>query len=85
MTQNCVVFEMIFSYFPFFQETCVEKCCIRHGLPLKCLEEKLESQTNSHHNETHRVITMVMSRECHEYHSVLKDCKSECIEEPEGN
>ena len=30
-------------------------------------------------------MTMVVSNECHDLHSILDDCKSECIEEEKGN
>ena len=54
-------------------------CCKKHGLPLKCLEQKLEANTESDHNNTHMVITTIISKECHDYKSVLQDCKKECI------
>lgn len=54
-------------------------CCKKHGLPIKCLEQKLESNTETEHNNTHMVITTVISKECHDYKSVLQDCKKECM------
>ena len=61
-------------------ETCLKGCCIRHGLPAKCLEETMDTQTDSHHNSSHVIVKMVISKECHDYKSVMEECKSECIE-----
>ena len=55
------------------------KCCASHGLPIDCLEQKLDSKSSSHHNSTHMVITTIMSKECHDYKSILEECKNECI------
>ena len=62
-----------------YLENCIMDCCKKHGLPLKCLEQKLEANTESDHNNTHMVITTIISKECHDYKSVLQDCKKECI------
>ena len=55
------------------------KCCKKHGLPIKCLEQKLEANTEAEHNNTHMVITTIISKECHDYKSVLHGCKKECM------
>ena len=70
--------------FLFHLVKCVEKCCVDHGLPMKCLEEKMEGETMSGHNSTHLVVTMVMSNECHDYQEVLQFCKSDCVDDKEG-
>ena len=57
------------------------KCCASHGLPIDCLEQKLDSKSSSHHNSTHMVITTIISKECHNYKSILEECKDECINE----
>ena len=54
-------------------------CCKQHGLPIKCLEQKLESKTESEHNNTHMVITTIISKECHDFKSVLHECKKQCV------
>ena len=54
-------------------------CCKEHGLPIKCLEQKLESNTESEHNNTHMVITTIISKECHDFKSVLHECKKQCM------
>ena len=54
-------------------------CCKQHGLPIKCLKQKLESNTESEHNNTHMVITTIISKECHDFKSVLHECKKECM------
>ena len=54
-------------------------CCKQHGLPIKCLEQKLESNTESEHNDTHMVITTIISKECHDFKSVLHECKKQCM------
>ena len=61
-------------------DQCIVECCFSHGLPKKCLSEKLETKTTSEHNTTHMVVTTVMSKECHKYQKILKECKSGCIE-----
>ena len=54
-------------------------CCKEHGLPIKCLEQKLESKTESEHNNTHMVITTIISKECHDFKSILQECKKQCM------
>ena len=54
-------------------------CCKQHGLPIKCLEQKLESKTESEHNNTHMVITTIVSKECHDSKSILQECKEQCM------
>ena len=55
------------------------ECCVNHGLPIKCLLEKLDSKTESQRNQTHVLITTVLSKECHNQKDILKECKQECI------
>ena len=63
---------------------CVMECCKKHGLPIKCLEQKLEANTEAEHNNTHMVITTIISKECHDYKSVLQECKKECMNVPQA-
>ena len=54
-------------------------CCVKHGLPIHCIEQNLESKTSAHHNNTHVVVTSILSKECHDYKKILKECKVECF------
>ena len=62
-------------------EKCIERCCMDHNVPMKCVEEKSESQMKSGHNSTHLVVTLVMSNECNDYQEALEMCKLECNED----
>ena len=55
------------------------KCCLNHGLPEKCLNEKHETMNVSQLNTTHKFLKMVVSDECLKYKSVMDACKSKCI------
>ena len=55
-----------------------------HNVPMKCVEEKSESQMKSGHNSTHLVVTLVMSNECNDYQEALEMCKLECNEDTKG-
>ena len=61
-------------------DNCILKCCIKHGLPLKCLEETQETRNISLHNATHTVMKSVISKECLQYKTIMKECKTTCIE-----
>ena len=56
---------------------------MKHNLPKECLKESLDTKKDSQHNSTHMVITTVLSKKCHDYNSILEDCKSECVIEEE--
>ena len=58
---------------------CVLECCIDHGLPQKCLGEDLNSKTVAAHNTSHLVVETVITKDCHKYHGIMEDCKSECL------
>ena len=72
---------MTFLYIIDFKpDQCLLKCCHRHGLPTECLEEELETREISRHNETHHTIRVVRSDMCHQYESMMQDCKKTCIQ-----
>ena len=55
------------------------ECCVEHGLPIHCIQQNLDSKTSAHHNDTHVVVTSILSKECHDYKKILKECKAECV------
>ena len=61
-------------------DECLLKCCYDHGMPTECLEEELETREVSRHNETHHTIRVVRSDKCHQYESMMQDCKKTCIQ-----
>ena len=62
-----------------YVEKCIMKCCITHGMPQKCLEEINKSQSVSNHNKTHKIVTIVHSKQCLQYKTIMKECKMNCI------
>lgn len=60
-------------------DNCILKCCINHGLPLRCLEESQETRNVSLHNATHAVLKSFISKECLQYKTVMEECKTTCI------
>ena len=49
-------------------------------MPKKCLDEINETQSVSNHNETHKIVTIVHSKQCLLYKTIMKECKINCIE-----
>ena len=60
-------------------EKCLQKCCINHGLPVECLEEKVESKKILPYNDSHHEIRLVRSEKCHFYAGIMKQCKLDCL------
>ena len=60
-------------------ETCIAKCCLQHGIPQKCLEEKHETIKVANLNTTHKEVQMVISNECLKYKNIVSQCKSDCL------
>ena len=58
---------------------CIMDCCVKHGLPIHCVQQNLDSITSADHNNTHVVVTSILSKECHDYKKILKECKAECV------
>ena len=48
-------------------------------MPKKCLEEVDKTKSVSSHNETHKIVTIVHSKQCLQYKTIIKECKMNCM------
>ena len=62
-----------------FLELCLHKCCVDHGLPLKCINEETRSLKTDTLNDTHKAVEMVFSDKCNVFAKILQDCKASCM------
>ena len=69
-------------YYKSFSGKCIIRCCIKHGLPLKCLEDGMNTMAEDKRNKSDvMMIKTVDGKECEKYRAIMDDCKSECDDE----